>query len=31
MFSWASPVGIGIWMAGLGIFFWGLGRFGRKN
>jgi hypothetical protein len=23
-FSWGSPVGIAIFLAGLGIFFWGL-------
>jgi hypothetical protein len=22
--SWASPVGLGILLAGLGVFFWGL-------
>ena len=23
-FSWGSPVGIGLFLAGVGIFFWGL-------
>ena len=31
VFSWASPVGIGIWMAGVGVFFWGLGKLRQKN
>ena len=24
IFSWGSPVGVGIFFVGLGIFFWGL-------
>lgn len=23
-FSWGSPVGIGVFLVGLGVFFWGL-------
>lgn len=23
-FSWGSPVGVGIFVAGMGVFFWGL-------
>ena len=24
--SWGSPVGLGVWLAGVGIFFWGLSK-----
>lgn len=27
--SWGSPVGIAIFMAGLGVFFWGLTKLWR--
>ena len=26
-FAWGTPGGIGFFMAGLGIFFWGFGKF----
>ena len=28
VFSWASPIGLGIFLAGMGVFFWGLGKTG---
>jgi hypothetical protein len=31
IFSWASPVGVGLWMAGVGVFFWGLSKFIYKK
>lgn len=24
LFGWANPVALGVWMAGVGVFFWGL-------
>ncbi len=30
IFGWSSPVGIGIWMAGVGVFFWGLRHLWKK-
>jgi hypothetical protein len=26
--SWGSPIGLGIFLAGVGIFFWGLAKTG---
>jgi hypothetical protein len=26
--GWGSPIGLGILLAGLGVFFWGLGKTG---
>lgn len=26
--SWGSPIGIGVLLAGLGLFFWGLAKTG---
>lgn len=26
--SWASPIGLGVFLAGAGVFLWGLGKTG---
>lgn len=29
---WTGPIGIGVFLAGLGVLFWGISKFpGRKN
>ena len=29
--GWGSPIGIGIFLSGLGILFWGLAKFLKKK
>jgi len=29
--AWGSPVGIAIFLAGLGVLFWGIGRLADKK
>ena len=31
LFSWGSPIGLGILLAGLGVFFWGQGQLKKAE
>ena len=31
IFSWAGPIGLGVMLAGLGVFFWGQGQLKKSQ
>ena len=30
-FYWTGPIGVGVFLAGLGVLFWGIGQLTRKK